>query len=571
MDARNPAGSAPSDDVGRVESLVADAAAAEGGRVPPYLEAAEAAVAGARSLPAGVDARHLLGRALVELGEARRRLGDFRSALEALDEALALISSLASEGHRTVSWWGLAHHRIGVVHDSAGNLTAATTAFRGALETYAAAGDAAGVAQVQNSLGIVLSRTEAYDEAVQHFEASLAHARQHGQAAREASVLTNLSIATRLLGRHADAVTYAERSLPVKGAAANDTLPGRRTNLALALAAAGRDEEAAAAFAEAREAHVHHGDVCDFAEHLRAYGEFLLDRGQPDDALDPLERSLALARDAGATGLEAAAHERLAQRWKAVGDHRRALEHFERFHALSLSAERADAARERDAQRWQAEIALARAETAAAKREREALALQYDRLVRDHRQLEGRAAELRHEATIDPLTLLPNRRAFDQRLDHELAVARRTGLACTLLLFDLDGFKVVNDVHGHAVGDAVLRAFAAILARGVRVNDMAARIGGEEFSVILPATGLVPGLVVARKLRRRIRERKNWTAAATVRVTTSIGVASSDEVATEASALIALADERLYEAKRRGRDRVVPRSAQSPPPMKAET
>ncbi len=530
-------------------------------KAPEYLAAAEAALAAARALrrrEPSKSAWALEGAALVEVGDARRRSGQLRGALEVLERALGLAREAPEDSWGPAAWLGNAHHRIGIVHDSAGDPPGAIAAFGLALEEHRRSGDGTGMARVQNSLGIVYSRSGRYPEAIDHFEASLAHAVRNGHHVREAAVLTNLSIATRLLGRAEDSLNYAERSLVLRRETQPEAVNGELTNLALSLAAAGEHERAEAAFVEGERAHEEFGEPLDLAEHLRFYAEYLLDRGREAEVLAPLERALALAEAGGALGQQAAAQAVLARYWKRVGDHARALEHFESFHEREIAAERAAAARELEAQRWQAELALARAEAAAEKREREALVMLYDSLVHDHRDLEGRAAQLELDASLDALTSLANRRLFDLRLREAVDRSARTGHPCALVVIDLDRFKSVNDGFGHAAGDEVLRGVATVLSKRLRASDLAARLGGEEFAVLLPGADLARGVEVAHELRSLIAS-SSWPAMdPALRVTASLGVASSDEVGFVPGALMALADERLYLAKGLGRDRVEP-------------
>ncbi len=545
-----------------VDDLLAAARAAGEGEVGAYGRAAERALAAARALrDADRDAAvaERLGAALVEFGEARRRAGDVRGAMAALDEAVELGCVVAdADADGETPWLGTAYHRTGVVFDTIGDPTSAVTAFRHAIEAFDRCGDDDGVARVRNSLGIVYSRAGSYREALDHFGASLRHAERRGQRAREAAVATNMSITTRLLGQHEAAIAYAERALAIKREAEPEDVAGATTNLALALAAAGRHDAATATFAEADAAHELRGDPFDFGEHLRSHVEFLVERASLERVPDLLDRALALAQEAGSTVLEATVRRDLASYWKAQGNYERALEHFQAFHTLELRAERALRERAHEEQRWRTEVALARSEATAAQRERRALAEQFERLVADHRELSSRTADLEVAASSDPLTGLVNRRSLHARLVVEVARAAETTRPCSLILVDVDAFKEVNDRHGHPAGDEVLVGIAAALSTTVRASDTVARIGGDEFAVLLPATEREHATGIARTIRARIAAASWLSVAPDVRVTASFGVASSDEAAHDASQLLALTDARLYEAKGAGRDQVVP-------------
>jgi diguanylate cyclase (GGDEF)-like protein len=157
-------------------------------------------------------------------------------------------------------------------------------------------------------------------------------------------------------------------------------------------------------------------------------------------------------------------------------------------------------------------------------------------------------------AFTDHLTGLANRRRFERQLEREVARTRRYGHPFCLLMLDIDHFKSVNDTYGHEGGDEALRRLGHVLQTGTRGVDTAARIGGEEFAIILTETDFAHGLEVAERLRNTIKETDILEG---LRVTVSIGMAEFGEPLREGRELYGSADAALYEAKRRGRDRVV--------------
>jgi diguanylate cyclase (GGDEF)-like protein len=163
--------------------------------------------------------------------------------------------------------------------------------------------------------------------------------------------------------------------------------------------------------------------------------------------------------------------------------------------------------------------------------------------------------ELRTQAVTDELTGLANHRRFQDILDGEIARARRSGLALSLAMLDLDGFKQINDTYGHPQGDVVLRAVAQALHTRSRRSDEPARYGGEEFAVVLPGTGLDDAHRAAEALRHAIAGLHiPLEGGEMLRVTVSIGVAELDRHTGDKASLIAAADGALYDAKRRGRN-----------------
>jgi two-component system, cell cycle response regulator len=172
-------------------------------------------------------------------------------------------------------------------------------------------------------------------------------------------------------------------------------------------------------------------------------------------------------------------------------------------------------------------------------------------------------------ATTDALTGLANRRTFQARAGHALAQARRYARACSVLVTDIDHFKVVNDTYGHPAGDDVLRGVAQMLREQARDTDVVARYGGEEFAVVMPETDLRGAQVIAERLREAVAARVFPTELGPVHVTLSVGLAASPADGSEVDALVQLADQCLYQAKRQGRNRVVTSEALRPARLQA--
>jgi diguanylate cyclase (GGDEF)-like protein len=174
-----------------------------------------------------------------------------------------------------------------------------------------------------------------------------------------------------------------------------------------------------------------------------------------------------------------------------------------------------------------------------------ALRIRSDRLI----------AQLRTAALHDELTGLLNRRGFQQRLDEELARARRHGVPLAVAIGDLDGFKQLNDRFGHRAGDEALRRLAAICDEHLRAGDFMARVGGEEFAIVLPHSKPADAFQAAERLREAIRNALRDPAGAPV--TASFGVACHPPHGDRAEVLLDRADQAMYEAKALGRDRTV--------------
>jgi diguanylate cyclase (GGDEF)-like protein len=165
------------------------------------------------------------------------------------------------------------------------------------------------------------------------------------------------------------------------------------------------------------------------------------------------------------------------------------------------------------------------------------------------------AAELHHrdEAILDPLTGLLNRHALVPRFLEISHQARLTGQPVCLVLCDVDGFKQINDEHGHDCGDAVLRDIAYELRKRLRSFELVYRLGGEEFLVVLPGISLRAGHEVAERLREAIEQARPTD----IPITISLGVSAARGAQVDYDTLFKAADEALYEAKRAGRNRVI--------------
>ncbi|NTW00623.1 MAG: diguanylate cyclase [Oscillochloris sp.] len=167
-------------------------------------------------------------------------------------------------------------------------------------------------------------------------------------------------------------------------------------------------------------------------------------------------------------------------------------------------------------------------------------------------------ARIQQMATIDPLTQVPNRRHFFDVASREMERTDRYGRPISLIMFDIDSFKAVNDTYGHMAGDQVLKMVATRCRDDLRDIDTVARYGGEEFVVLLPETSYVQALQVAQRLRIRISEQPVESDVGDISVTISVGVDSCDEIfAGRLEDLLDRADQALYVAKNSGRNQVI--------------
>jgi diguanylate cyclase (GGDEF)-like protein len=170
------------------------------------------------------------------------------------------------------------------------------------------------------------------------------------------------------------------------------------------------------------------------------------------------------------------------------------------------------------------------------------------------------AQKMYEKAHRDGLIGIFNRRYFEDRLNADFGYAKRHNQHLALLMLDLDHFKAVNDTHGHPAGDVVLKAFAQLVTKNIRSDDILARYGGEEFVVLCRQTDLMKASILGERIRHAVSQYIFVAGEKQLRVTTSIGIAGlPDPEITEPKGMVEAADESLYKAKQRGRNCVVAR------------
>lgn len=174
-------------------------------------------------------------------------------------------------------------------------------------------------------------------------------------------------------------------------------------------------------------------------------------------------------------------------------------------------------------------------------------------------------AQLFRQATQDALTGLANRRRFFDLAEQALQQASRYGNDLSIAMLDLDHFKRINDTHGHAAGDAVLRHIAQVLNASLRTTDTGARVGGEEFAILMPMTSVQAALLPLERIRQGTQDSEIEVDGARIRVTCSIGV-STWRPGLTLDQVIAQADARLYQAKEQGRNRICAPAEATPGP-----
>jgi diguanylate cyclase (GGDEF)-like protein len=516
-------------------------------------------------------------------GSAERALAEHR-----YDEALAAAQRFL-DGVPDGSAEARAMHRLAMqaafyLHDADAARRHGLAALRMAQER----GDPLDTARAHNDLAVVAGADMLFPEALDHLWQAV-HLREEAGADADPATLNNLANVYLLLERHEEAIgllVLAEERF--RDAGDDGSAAMARANLGRAYADADRPHQAIPALDAALETFERLGRAGDVAATHAKLGVAHGRAGAAGRAREAFERALAIHADGHGTRFEAETRQwygawaleegdaatALAQLEAAAGRYGEAqrarsgvLEPLSRgLEAAGRLEEALDTLRAYVA--GQEELRSVASDASARVRllELEAGLDGDQEVARRHAvDLQRRNAELRAHAerlaqlsVTDQLTGLPNRRALDRRLREEVVRAQRHGEPLTMALLDLDRFKSVNDGFSHDVGDRVLARVARLLRLALRRSDVAARWGGEEFALLLPATTAEEANAVLERVRAAIAEHRWSQLAPGLTLTASIGAAELAE-AGEAPALLRLADRRLYDAKHGGRDRIVGR------------
>ncbi|MBO1751599.1 diguanylate cyclase [Actinotalea sp. BY-33] len=481
------------------------------------------------------------------LAVAHHLLSQDAPALEAAARTVEL-----AEAHEDLVWQSRALSVRGLVHHELGDLEDAVDLLTRAVELRRESGDAAGTAEVLNSLGTVYTATTRFaPEAAQVLTQARHLWLSSGDADRASIAQTNLArtsvaMSARLAATNPRGAKAAARNalrIAQQAIEEADAAGLSRTGVDARIAAAG--------------AHLVAGDL-DRAESVIAATGEMLDRfpsprqqlmlhrvrsqwfvraGRWDEAVLEACDGLDLGEELDRPAERVELLRTLVEAHEGRGDLEGALRILHELHDHTVSQHEAVA--ERRAVLLSSRMEVERAERMAETERRRAAAL------------EEHNARLAHEANHDALTGLANRRALDQTL--EAWVAERTQ-AFAVALIDIDHFKLVNDTWSHQVGDDVLARTAGVLRQAVRSHDLAARYGGEEFAILLATPDVRAAADACERIRGAV-EALTWDSMPGHRLTISVGLTVSTEHCTPEH-LLARADAALYEAKTTGRNRV---------------
>jgi two-component system cell cycle response regulator len=459
---------------------------------------------------------------------------------------------------------------------------------------------------VVNALGATYFYTDRIDEAIRYLYEALETLRSIELSPQLPTVMSNLSAALVTVGDYHPARELAQDALGLLEHFNNpQILLFARSNLAEALL--GSNEPGAALevvdamlaqiataprhvaqnhyCAVAAETYAHAGRIVDakrcvataraigddypggFNEvHCRWAAAALADAGSDDDAaFAALDSAIVAAGQLGHLPTLCKAHARAALRYAKLERFERAYAHQRRLRDVEARRHGSRASARYYLLKAEHELTHARAERDRAecqRQESDALSRQLERLnaelLERVRDVEALQAQLAAEALRDPLTHLLNRRYLDSVMPAQLCSAARRAAPLVVALVDLDGFKRVNDLHGHPAGDAVLRSIGAMLGASLRPADIVCRYGGEQFCVVLPDTDAAGAATALAGLAARLADlRVDWLGETLGGFTFSAGIAQFPLHGKTFADLVGAADRMLYRAKDGGRNRVL--------------
>jgi diguanylate cyclase (GGDEF)-like protein len=492
-------------------------------------------------------------------GCALDHLLEHDGALAAFQEALGIAEARTDDPARARLL-----RAIGFTYDQLGDVPQALDNHLAALEIEEALGNDAGRAATLRTIGVVYSRSGDPQTGLDYFSQSLALCERMGDDVGRAKTLNNIGVNLNDLRRHEESLAALQKALALYEAAGLALQQsGTLVNLGLTLEKLGRPADAEASFHRALALAEATGHMYCVVDAMLSLGRLAAAQGRTADARARLETALAGALQFRLKQATSECHDALASLHERCGDHAKALSHYREFHALEREVLLKSSER-------QLKAVQTRYQLAAAQREAEIHRLRHVELADANAELEQlnnslRAADeqktrllerLERQTYEDSLTGLPNRRLLEKRFADEFSRAARHTRPLAVALIDVDHFKRINDRHSHAVGDAALRELARLLAASVRHTDFIARLGGEEFVMLLVETDAESARAACEKLRETVAAH-DWKRVHTaLALTVSIGY-SADTAVPGFERMLAVADRHLYVAKARGRNCVV--------------
>ena len=452
---------------------------------------------------------------------------------------------------------------LAAVSASIGDLDAAVKYLQKTHDLNRLMNDSAGLLIGLTNSGVLYNDLGRFEEALIPLNEALERARNSGDEIRETAILSNLGLSYANLERFDEAEQTVRKALELcERHGLIDVKANNLINLGETLGRMKCFPEALETLRQALELLQTLGKREQVVHCLIERGVIQLDSGHSSQGFDSLNQALEQAKVLGLLPLEAKAQRRLSQAFELTNNFETSLNHFKRFYDLERAIKDENMEQRLRVFSAQHEVEKLRAESEIQRLRNVELAQALEALEEANLEkanlletLEVQAKELEILAMRDPLTGLYNRRHLESTLETEFNVAKISQQPLTVLMFDADDFKRINDTFSHHVGDLVLTEITDLTRTHIRVTDIAARYGGEEFVVVMPQTASQTAHGIAERLRHHI-ENHDWERLAKgLRVTVSIGVAD-DLSLPDFEKLLSLADARMYQAKNDGKNKV---------------
>jgi diguanylate cyclase (GGDEF)-like protein len=482
-------------------------------------------------------------QALITLGELDNNSGAYGTALTHLLEAYTML-----QGQLFPELLAVASHSIGWAHLRLGNFDEAIDFMNRALLLFRESGIQEKEAAVLTSLGTVYSKIGVHSKAMENFQQALALQQIPSDIRGKGVTLNNLASAQIMLGAFDEAVTNAEAGIQLFRTLELATLEAKGLDtLGKAFFAGGQYQKAEETLQQCLTKSRQINSEFFEMEVMLNLGRVYIQEKKFEQARAHFLSALSLADNRQSNLYRYKYHEILADIYEELGDLDIALQHYKGFHkAMELSLA--------DAARYRMENLKILHQVVKNQKEAEVLWLSNRALEQEIDERMRERAELEKLATTDALTGLYNRRHLFTLGEYELEKALQDGNLLSMILLDIDHFKMVNDNFSHATGDQVLIEIAKTLTGNARTGDICCRYGGEEFVILLPNTGLASGQDVAERLRKIISDTPIHINESEIRITASLGVTQAQPGDADLASVIARADQAMYLAKSDGRN-----------------
>ena len=497
-----------------------------------------------------------LAASLRSLAALNNDAGNYDLALSQSLQALEILESLPNEKNEISGLKISALAAASWAYRSVGDYVVATECAMKALNLTQAMGDRQYEAGILNLLSVIYAEVNNLNAALETGLKVVQCQHEIGNALGESLALNNLAMTYLELGDGKQALETGQESLRLARANGLDavalTALSTIGEIYLGVKDYARAEEYLSnALTLAREQTSGSNEL----QCLLNLGKVHQYRQNDAEALSVLQSALALSRTSNDRRGEFQCHQLLSEVYEKLGKFEASLRHYKQFHELKETV-----FNENTAKRLAGLQVVHQVETA--KRDAEINYLKTIELKREIEERKSAQAILEKLASIDALTGVLNRREFFIQGEREVEQALQKGQSLTVILFDLDHFKQINDTHGHAIGDQFLIHTTKTMRESLRQGEIIGRYGGDEFVILLPGSNRIQGQQIAERLWEKLASQPVATQKGDLFVTLSLGIAElSQESDSTLQTLLAHADQALYKAKRAGRNQMAIYSA----------